>query len=174
MWQGFNGAQTETMDAIGNNWLNQFNVTYEIDKRSYSTIRPGLVSHTQPFLRMHPCCSDSSVWPLEHIWSSHGAPGGYNHGYDMPAAAAAVPIKTNPQSTSEEVYAASLAFRQELADWYINPAIVQAPYAAIFDATKIDADTYANGDGTPGTGIRPFTQVRIGGVHDMDWIKLID
>ena len=68
MWQGFNGAQTETMDAIGNNWLNQFNVTYEIDKRSYSTIRPGLVNHTQPFLRMHPCCWQPAVWPLEHIW----------------------------------------------------------------------------------------------------------
>ena len=174
MWQGFNSAQTETMDAIGNNWLNQFNVTYEIDKRSYSTIRPGLVNHTQPFLRMHPCCWQPAVWPLEHIWSSHGAPGGYNHGYDMPAAAAAVPIKTNPKSSEAEVYAASLAFRQELADWYINPAIVQAPYAAIFDATKIDADIYANGDGTPGTGIRPFTQVRIGGLHDADWIKLID
>ena len=172
MWQGFNGAQTETMNAIGNNWLNQFNVTYEIDMRSYSTIRPGLVNHSQPFLRMHPCCSDSSVWPLEHIWSSHGAPGGYNHGYDMPAAAAAVPIKTNPASTADEVYAASKAFRQELVDWYMNPAIVEAPYAAIFDATQIDADVYANGDGTPGTGMRPFMQVRNGGVHDADWIKL--
>ena len=172
MWQGFNAAQTEVMDAIGNNWLNQFNITYEIDKRSYSTIRPGLVNHSQPFLRMHPCCSGDATWPLEHIFSSHGAPGGYNHGFDMPAAAAAVPIKTNPASSQEEVYAASLAYREEIFEWRINPAILQAPYAAIFDSTAIDSDTYANGDGTPGTGIRPFMQVRIGGVHDMDWIKL--
>jgi ABC-type transport system substrate-binding protein len=172
MWQGFNGAQTEMMDAIGNNWLNQFNVTYEIDKRSYSTIRPGLVNHSQPFLRMHPCCWQPAVWPLEHIWSSHGAPGGYNHGYDMPSAAAAVPVKTNPNSTAEENYAASLAFRKEIAEWHINPGIVEAPYAAIFDASQIDQDTWANGDGSVGSGMRPFGQNRIGGVHDMHWIKL--
>ena len=32
--------------------------------------------------------------------------------------------------------------------------------------------TYANGDGTPCTGIMPFMKVWIGGVNDMDWIKL--
>ena len=90
----------------------------------------------------------------------------------MPAAAAAVPIKTNPQSSAEENYEASFAFRKQLADWYINPGVVEAPYAAIFDGSQIDKDTWANGDGSVGSGIRPFGQNRIGGVHDMHWIKL--
>ncbi len=41
-WAGLSNEDVELSDAIAADWLNNFNITAVHDRRTYSTIRPGL------------------------------------------------------------------------------------------------------------------------------------
>ena len=84
-WAGLSGEDIEMSEAIAADWLNNFNIDATHDRRTYSTIRPSLVTRTFPVLRMHGCCGWPGTWPIEFIWSSYGR-GGYNHGLEIPKA----------------------------------------------------------------------------------------
>ena len=89
-------------NAIAADWQQQLQRHFLTvhDRRTYSTIRPGLVTRTFPVLRMHPCCGGPSTWPLEQIWSSYGR-NGYNHAIEVPKAAEVNKIKN--ETADQEV-----------------------------------------------------------------------
>ena len=162
-WAGLSNEDIELSDAIAADWLNNFNVSAVHDRRTYSTIRPGLVTRTFPVLRMHACCGGPSTWPLEQIWSSWGR-NGYNHGIELPKAAEINKIK-NETADQDVLYQATVEMRQYFHDWALMPAIVEAPSNALYNVNKIDGETWAQ-------GMRPMLQFRNGGISEIEWIKL--
>lgn len=162
-WAGLSNEDIELSDAIAADWLNNFNITAQHDRRTYTTIRPGLVTRTFPVLRMHPCCGGPATWPLEQIWSSYGR-NGYNHGIELPEAARVNKIK-NETADQDALYQASVEMRQYLHDWAILPAIVQSPSNALYNVERIDGALWAE-------GMRPMLQFRNAGVSEIEYIKL--
>ena len=162
-WAGLSNEDVELSDAIAADWLNNFNITAVHDRRTYSTIRPGLVTRTFPVLRMHPCCGGPSTWPLEQIWSSYGR-NGYNHGLEVPKAAEVNKIK-NETADQEVLYQVSVEMRQYFHEWALMPAIIEAPSNALYNVNAIDGALWAE-------GMRPMLQFRNGGISEIEWIKL--
>ena len=158
-WAGLNGEDVEMSEAIAADWLNNFNITATHDRRTYSTIRPSLVTRTFPVLRMHGCCGWPGTWPIEFIWSSYGR-GGYNHGLEIPKASEVNGFKqenTDPVMLKEK----AVEMRQYLYDWALLPAIVAAPGRMIYDSEAVES-----------WKMRPFLQFRHDGIHDLEWVKL--
>ena len=162
-WAGLSNEDVELADAIAADWLNNFNISAEQDRRTYTTIRPGLVTRTFPVLRMHPCCGGPATWPLEQIWSSYGR-NGYNHGIELPEAARVNKIK-NETADQEVLKQASIEMRQYFHDWALLPAIVQAPSNALYNVEAVDGAVWAE-------GMRPMLQFRNAGVSEIEYIKL--
>ena len=158
-WAGLNGEDIEMSEAIAADWLNNFNITATHDRRTYSTIRPSLVTRTFPVLRMHGCCGWPGTWPIEFIWSSYGR-GGYNHGLEIPKASEVNGFKqnnTDPVLLKDK----AVEMRQYLYDWALLPAIVAAPGRMIYDSEAVES-----------WKMRPFLQFRHDGIHDLEWVKL--
>lgn len=158
-WAGLSGEDIEMSEAIAADWLNNFNINATHDRRTYSTIRPSLVTRTFPVLRMHGCCGWPGTWPIEFIWSSYGR-GGYNHGLEIPKASEVNGFKqanTDPVLLKE----AAVEMRQYLYDWALLPAIVAAPGRMIYDGEAVES-----------WKMRPFLQFRHDGIHDLEWVKL--
>lgn len=162
-WAGLSNEDVELANAIAADWQQNFGITFEIDLRTYSTIRPGLVTRTFPVLRMHPCCGGPSTWPLEQIWSSYGR-NGYNHAIEVPKAAEVNKIK-NETADQDALYQATVDMRQYFHEWALMPAIIEAPSNALYNVNTIDGDTWAQ-------GMRPMLQFRNGGISEIEWIKL--
>ena len=162
-WAGLSNEDVELSDAIAADWLNNFNIESEHDRRTYTTIRPGLVTRTFPVLRMHACCGGPATWPTEQIWSSWGR-NGYNHGIETPEAARVNKIK-NETADQALLKQASVEMRQYLHDWALLPAIVEAPSTALYNIEAIDGDVWAS-------GMRPMLQFRNAGVSEIEYIKL--
>ena len=158
-WAGLSGEDIEMSEAIAADWLNNFNISATHDRRTYSTIRPSLVTRTFPVLRMHGCCGWPGTWPIEFIWSSYGR-GGYNHGLEIPKASEVNGFKqanTDPVMLKD----AAVEMRQYLYDWALLPAIVAAPGRMIYDGEAVES-----------WQMRPFLQFRHDGIHDLEWVKL--
>ncbi len=162
-WAGLSNEDVELADAIAADWLKNFNISAEQDRRTYTTIRPGLVTRTFPVLRMHPCCGGPATWPLEQIWSSYGR-NGYNHGIELPEAARVNKVK-NETADQEVLKQVSVEMRQYFHDWALLPAIVEAPSSALYNIELIDGDEWAK-------GMRPMLQFRNAGVSEIEYIKL--
>lgn len=158
-WAGLSNADIEISEAIAATWLAEFNITSEHDRRTYSTIRPNLVTRTFPVLRMHPCCAGPMTWPLEFIWSAWGE-GGYNHGLELPLASE-VNEKKNKTVDPAELNSLTVQMRQFLYDWMLLPAIVQSPAAIIYNTNKV-ADWQ----------MRPFLQDRHDNFRNLEWVRL--
>ena len=158
-WAGLSGEDVEISEAIAADWLNNFNITATHDRRTYSTIRPSLVTRTFPVLRMHGCCGWPGTWPIEFIWSSYGR-GGYNHGLELPKASEVNGFKqsnTDPVLLKEK----AVEMRQYLYDWALLPAVVASPGRMIYDVNAVES-----------WKMRPFLQFRHDGIHDLEWVQL--
>jgi ABC-type transport system substrate-binding protein len=158
-WAGLSNADIEISEAIAASWLSEFNIKSEHDRRTYSTIRPSLVTRTFPVLRMHPCCAGPMTWPLEFIWGSVGE-GGYNHGLELPLASE-VNTKKNKTVDATELKNMTVQMRQFLYDWSLLPAIIEAPAAALYNTNKISE-----------WKMRPFLQDRHDNFRNLEWVKL--
>ena len=159
-WAGNTGwSMVEMADAISADWLNKFNIDTVHDRRTYSTIRPGLVNRTFHVLRMQACCDWPSTWPIDFIWSTQGR-GGYNHGIEFPVAAEMNQLKETSKDPAVLAEAA-VKTRQFLYDWALMPAVVQTPGKPLYDLEAIES-----------WEMRPFLQFRHGGIHDLETVKL--
>ena len=158
-WAGLSGEDVEMSEAIAADWLNSLNIQSTHDRRTYSTIRPSLVTRTFPVLRMHGCCGWPGTWPIEFIWSSYGR-GGYNDALELPKASEVNGFK---QSNTDPVLLkeAAVEMRQYLYDWALRPAIVASPGRMIYDVNAVES-----------WNMRPFLQFRHDGIHDLEWVKL--
>ena len=158
-WAGLSGEDVEMSEAIAADWLNNLNVQSTHDRRTYSTIRPNLVTRSFPVLRMHGCCGWPGTWPIEFIWSSYGRDG-YNDALELPKASEVNGFK---QSNTDPVLLkeAAVEMRQYLYDWALRPAIVASPGRMIYDVNAVES-----------WNMRPFLQFRHDGIHDLEWVKL--
>lgn len=157
-WVGPAGANVEISEAIGATWLNELKIKVDFDRRTYSTMRPSLVSREAAFLQTRNCCGGPAAWSGEWILSS-SVPTGYNHGMELPKASEVYykKIKENDPKVLEQL---TVEMQDHLYHWMFMPSVVDSPAAAIYN-------TRAVGEWK----MRPYSQWRIAGIRNLEWVK---
>ncbi len=158
-WAGLNSADIEISEAIAADWLSRFNIRSEQDRRTYTTIRPNLVSRTFPVLRMHGCCTDPAPWPREWIWSALGV-NSYNHGLEVPKASE-IQQKKVAATDVAVMSALTTEMTQYISDWQLLAAIAEVEDAPLFSNKSIAE-----------WQMSPLINNRLGGIRNPEWVRL--
>ncbi len=157
-WAGLESAHIEEAEAIAADWLAKFNIKSEIDRRTYTTIRPNLVSRTFPVLRMHGCCTDPGPWPREWIWSALGV-NSYNHGLEVPKATEVMRKKLAAKDEAEMAQL-TVEMTDYISQWQLLAAIVEVATAPLYNSNRI-ADWQMS----------PYINTRLGGIRNPEYVR---
>jgi len=159
-WAGPSGLPLEIGEAMAALWLAELNVKVEIDRQTYSTMRPTLIARTRN--GMHgDFCTDSSdpTWPNEWTWSAIGAPAGWNSGNELPKASETVLAKeaTTDQGEIERLTVEWLDYIHENRFGFMTGTL---PNRTVYNPTAIAS-----------WEMRPMTSFRLGGMKSLDKVQ---
>ena len=160
-WAGPSGVVVEMAEAMAATWLSELNITVELDRQSYSTWRPGLISRTVNGVHgsFNPGTAPPT-WASEWTWSAVASPAGYNSGNELPQASETVLAKE--QTTNQE------ELENLTRDW------VDFIFAERigFTVGTMPNNTIYNPNVISSWEMRPMTNFRVGGMKGLEKIQL--
>ena len=160
-WAGPSGVVVEMAEAMAATWLSELNIKVELDRQSYSTWRPGLISRTVNGVHgsFNPGTAPP-IWASEWTWSAVASPSGYNSGNELPEASETVLAKE--QTTNQE------ELEQFTLDWV--DFIFEERFG--FTVGTMPNNTIYNPEVIDSWEMRPMTNFRVGGMKSLENIIL--
>ncbi len=160
-WAGPSGVVVEMAEAMAATWLSELNIKVELDRQSYSTWRPGLISRTVNGVHgsFNPGTAPP-IWANEWTWSAVASPAGYNSGNELPEASETVLAKE--QTTNQE------ELEQFTLDWV--DFIFEERFG--FTVGTMPNNTIYNPEVIDSWEMRPMTNFRVGGMKSLENIIL--
>jgi ABC-type transport system substrate-binding protein len=160
-WAGPSGVVVEMAEAMAATWLSELNIKVELDRQSYSTWRPGLISRTVNGVHgsFNPGTAPP-IWASEWTWSAVASPAGYNSGNELPKASETVLAKEQT-TNQEELEQLTLDWVDFIFEERIGFTVGTMPNNTIYNPEVIDS-----------WEMRPMTNFRVGGMKSLENIIL--
>jgi ABC-type transport system substrate-binding protein len=160
-WAGPSGVVVEMAEAMAATWLSELNIKVELDRQSYSTWRPGLISRTVNGVHgsFNPGTAPP-IWASEWTWSAVASPAGYNSGNELPKASETVLAKEQT-TNQEELEQLTLGWVDYIFEERFGFTVGTMPNNTIYNPEVIAS-----------WEMRPMTNFRVGGMKSLENIIL--